>query len=129
MNKLFFAIAIPGLAATIVYLFAITDKKGAADPILKDSSVIVWNPKYSDLDTINVKILKQYNMKQCVLKFPMNKSKEVAKFLAENGIVTNLSYAKGDDFFNNEVIAIICFPDDKEDKVKANLQRYIQEGK
>ena len=66
-------------------------------------------------------------MKQCTLKFPVSKSKEVAKFLAEHGIITNLSYMESDGFFDKTITAIICFPDDKEDKVKANLQKWIKE--
>lgn len=66
-------------------------------------------------------------MKQAILKFPEGKSKEVAKFLAEHGIITNLSYLKGEGgFFGASVIAIVCFPSEKEDTVKANLHTYIQ---
>lgn len=66
-------------------------------------------------------------MKQCTLRFPLNKAKEVAKFFAENGVVTNLSYLETDGFFDKQIVAVICFPDDKEDKVKANLNKYIKE--
>ncbi len=65
-------------------------------------------------------------MKRCTLKFPVSKANDVAKFLAEHGIITNLSYTVGDDFFTKNVVAIICFAEDKEDKVLANLQKYIQ---
>lgn len=85
-----------------------------------------FNPviEHSKLTTEN---LNTNIMKQCTLKFPVSKSKEVSKFLAENGIVTNLSYLESDGFFDKTVTAIICFPDDKEDKVKANLQKWIKE--
>lgn len=65
-------------------------------------------------------------MKQCTLKFPQAKAGEIAKFCAENGIINNCSYSVGDDFFSKHVVMIICFPEDKEDKVKANLQKFIQ---
>lgn len=68
------------------------------------------------------------NMKQCTIQFPKSKAREVAKFLAENSIITNLSWMESGDFFSTQVTAIICFPDDKEDKVKANLQKYIKDG-
>lgn len=64
-------------------------------------------------------------MKQAKLKIPQGKASEVAKFLAEHGIFTNLSWSAGDGIFNTHVMAIVCFKDDLEDKVKANLQNYI----
>lgn len=65
-------------------------------------------------------------MKQAILKFSTTAAKDIAKFLAEHGIVTNLSYSTTDGFFNTNIICIICFKDDQEDKVKANLTKYIQ---
>lgn len=65
-------------------------------------------------------------MKQVTIIFPQAKAKEIAKFLAEHSIITNMSWNVGDDFFSKKIAAVICFPDDKEDKVVANLQKYIQ---
>lgn len=65
-------------------------------------------------------------MKQATLQFPLNQAKIVAKFLAEQGIVTNLSYMVEGGFFDKQIVAIICFADDKEDKVLANLQKYFK---
>lgn len=65
-------------------------------------------------------------MKQAKLRFPQGKAGELSKFLAENGIVTNMSWSDGDGFFNSHICAIICFKDDLEDKVKANLSAYIK---
>ena len=72
-------------------------------------------------------IKKEHIMRQCTIKFPKSKTKEVAKFLAENAIITNLSWMETDGFFDQQMYAIIAFPDDKEDKVKANLTKYIKE--
>lgn len=81
---------------------------------------------YIETDHSQLSPINQDSMKQCTLQFPENKSAEVSKFFAENGIVTNLSYMKSDGFFSNQVVAVICFPSELEDKVKANLNTYIK---
>lgn len=65
-------------------------------------------------------------MKIAKLVFPVKKAAEVAKFFAEQGIVTNLCYTTSDGFFSPQVVCHICFSDDKEDKVLANLKQYVQ---
>ena len=65
-------------------------------------------------------------MKQATLRFPVGKAPEVAKFLAEQGIFTNLSWMHEDGFFAKEVICIITFPEDKETLVRAQFQMYIK---
>lgn len=80
---------------------------------------------HSELTTFNT-----YDMKQAKIVFPPKMAKDIAKFLAENGIITNVSFSQeGGGLFSTEVVAYITFPDDKEDKVKANLQKYIRDEK
>lgn len=68
-------------------------------------------------------------MKQAILKFPKDKAGEVAKFFAEQGIVTNLSWMEtGDGFFSSTTILVVCcFPDDKAALFQAQFQNYIKQ--
>lgn len=65
-------------------------------------------------------------MKQATLRFPVAKASDVAKFLAEQGIFTNLSWMNEGGFFEKEVVCIITFPEDKEALVRAQFQNYIK---
>ena len=67
-------------------------------------------------------------MKQAILKFPKEKTPEVAKFFAEQGIVTNISYLEaGDGFFSTtSVVVVCCFPEDKQALFQAQFQNYIK---
>ena len=66
-------------------------------------------------------------MKQGFFVIPKAKVKDFAKFLAENGIFTNICWMEGDGFFADKLHVIISFPDDKEDKVKANWGSYLKD--
>ena len=66
-------------------------------------------------------------MKQGLFVIPKAKIRDFAKFLAENGIFTNLSWMEGDGLFADKMHAVISFPEDKEDKVKANWGTYHKE--
>lgn len=65
-------------------------------------------------------------MKQARLIFPVKQAAVVAKYFAEQGVVTNLSYVTTDGFFTAQIICIVCFAEDKEDNFKANMHKYIQ---
>jgi hypothetical protein len=65
-------------------------------------------------------------MKQATIVFPQSASAKVAKFLAEQSVITNLSYMSDDGFWNKTVTAIICFPDEKSALVEAQFQQYIK---
>src|ERR1700753_2302840 len=60
-------------------------------------SCIIFDPilEHSQLTT------NTDTMKQCTLKFPKAKAAELAKFFAEHGIVTNLSWMESSSFFDN----------------------------
>lgn len=61
-------------------------------------------------------------MKQGYFIIPKNKIPDFCKFLAENSVMTNASWLEGGESFFSEqkMHIIVCFPDDKEDKMKAN---------
>lgn len=63
---------------------------------------------------------------QVKLVFPTGLAAEVAKQLAENGIITNLSYSFEDGIFNQKIACIISYPEDKKDRVSALFNKYIK---
>lgn len=65
-------------------------------------------------------------MKQAKLIFPLKQAAAVAKYFAEQGVVTNVSYTTSDGFFSPQIVCIVCFAEDKEDNFKANMHKYIQ---
>lgn len=89
----------------------------------------IVHPESGTFRIENFKNIKQNTMKKCTIVYPENQVDKVSTFLAENGIVTLVSYMKEDGFFNKSIVHVICFKDDLEDKVKANLNSYIKEKK
>ena len=86
------------------------------------SVALYWPPKLFSNQ-------KQHTMKKCTLVYSENQVDKVTTFLAENGIVTLVSYMKEGGFFDKNIVQVICFKDDLEDKVKANLNSFIKEKK
>jgi hypothetical protein len=67
-------------------------------------------------------------MKQAIIKFKKSKSAEYAKFFAEHGFVTNLSwYEAGDGLFTEGTVTVIgCFSEDKAALFQAQFQNEIK---
>lgn len=93
----------------------------------------ISSPIYFKSDTVSLEyhsqlsILNTNNMKKCLLVYPESAADSVATFLAENGIITLVSYAKEGGFFNISIFHYVAFKEELSDKVKAQLHNYIKE--
>jgi hypothetical protein len=65
-------------------------------------------------------------MKQCTLKFAVAEAKAIAKFLAEQGAQTQLSWMADDGLFSKSIFAIVAVAADKAELFEAKMQKYIQ---
>jgi hypothetical protein len=65
-------------------------------------------------------------MKQATLKFPPEEAKGIAKFLAEQGAVTQLSWMQDDGLFSKSIICIVAVANDKAELFEAKMQKWIQ---
>jgi hypothetical protein len=64
-------------------------------------------------------------MKQAKIKFGKSEADAIGKFLAEQGIVTTLSWMENTGVFSYEIFAIVTFPTEKADLFEAKMHKYI----
>lgn len=66
-------------------------------------------------------------MKKIKVRFPLSKANEISQFIGENLFALLLSWSQKEGMFDDAtfVYAYIAYPEDKEDKIKANLQQYF----
>lgn len=64
-------------------------------------------------------------MKQAKLKFPLSEAAAIAKFLAEQGAVTQLSWMAEDGLFSKSIFAIVAVASDKAELFEAKMQKWI----
>ena len=88
----------------------------------------LYNPQDTNSFFYHSKI--KTKMKRTKIVAPKSEANNIAKALAENGIVTNLSWVQdGGGFFSQEIHIYITFPEDKSDRVIALFGKYIKDEK
>ena len=119
-----------GVVTTIVWISFITFALVHANGIDNKKKYYdsLYNPKDTNSFFYHSKI--KTKMKQVKIVCPKSAAKDIAKSLAENGIVTNLSWVQdGSGFFSTELHVYITFPEDKSDRVIALFGKYIKDEK
>lgn len=64
-------------------------------------------------------------MKKVKLKFGANKADEIADIIAVSGFHTLLSWSLTEGIFETKIVAIVAYPEDKENIVAEKLKTYV----